>query len=380
MIRHGVLFNHHPGRYRLRIVDAMCPEKELPTRDVAFVDHPRKDRPFRAVFLNYLLDCLPAAVLQFDGDQVKELHVRTCVARNVKLEDFTDLTVEHLREQAKSSDPRSRQELLEVYGLFASEYDYRPVDVSKIPYGQIAADFARSTSKRVLLSYGAIQCLERLLELIADDGFILVNDYGQTMTTREDEFEHQRFSLATFVGLNFPLLKKHFDQAGRSDWIEPQSEAGGIHSRLVCRTRVNAVVVKFWEPLQQERLREIAGAGATWRACARRRAVRVGGEFLQRSVGDPAVRNWVLMNGEVSRVLDILSLRDGKAGIDMAKIALELESDLLGGAVEHAGRRPVRVWPHRGSRVRPTSRPFTSMKATWQPAFQFVLCYVHAKN
>ena len=93
--RHGVLTNH-PGRYRLRRVDAMCPEKELPF-DAMFLDHPRKERPFRAVFLNYLLDCLPAAVLQFDGDQVKELHVRTCVARNVNLEDFTDMTVEQLQ-------------------------------------------------------------------------------------------------------------------------------------------------------------------------------------------------------------------------------------------------------------------------------------------
>ena len=83
VIRHGVLTNH-PGRYRLRTVDAMCPEKHLPN-DAAFEDHPRKERPFRAVFLNYLLDCLPASVLQFDGDQIKELHVRTCVARNVKL-------------------------------------------------------------------------------------------------------------------------------------------------------------------------------------------------------------------------------------------------------------------------------------------------------
>ena len=41
------------------------------------------------MFLNYLLDCLPAAVLQFDNDKVNELHVRTCVARTVKLSDYT---------------------------------------------------------------------------------------------------------------------------------------------------------------------------------------------------------------------------------------------------------------------------------------------------
>ena len=94
VLRHGVLA-HHPGRYRVRQVDAMQPE--ILARDVTYPLTPnpsprgegRKRKPFRAVFLNYLLDCLPAAVLQFDNDKVNELHVRTCVARTVKLSDYT---------------------------------------------------------------------------------------------------------------------------------------------------------------------------------------------------------------------------------------------------------------------------------------------------
>ena len=150
VIRHGVLTNH-PGRYRLRVVDAMCPEKDLPF-DVAFADHPRKERPFRAVFLNYLLDCLPASMLQFDGNEVKQLHVRTCVARNVNLEDFTDMTVDQLKERAKSNEPAAKQELLEVFGLFASEYDHRPVDASKIPYSKFAVECYSSLVDRYLLA------------------------------------------------------------------------------------------------------------------------------------------------------------------------------------------------------------------------------------
>src|SRR5205085_3145384 len=82
--RHGVLANH-PGRYRLRLVDAMKPGEVLP-RDVMF--RGQGEKPLRAVFLNYLLDCLPAAVLQFDEDKVTQLCVRTCVARNVRLEQY----------------------------------------------------------------------------------------------------------------------------------------------------------------------------------------------------------------------------------------------------------------------------------------------------
>src|SRR5205823_12579837 len=138
-----------------------------------------------------------------------------------------------LRERAKSADPRARDELLEVYGLFASEYDYRPVDPRKLPYGEFAAEYGRKITKRLLHSYGAIQCLEKLLGLLGDGGFILASDYGQTEIKRDDDFEHQRFSLATFVGVNFALLKAYFGDSQRCRYVEPNGEEGrGIHSRL----------------------------------------------------------------------------------------------------------------------------------------------------
>src|SRR5262249_21952747 len=105
---------------------------------------------------------------------------RTCVARNVKLEDHSDLTAEALAERAKANDAAAQRDLLEVYGFFASEYDYRPVDVQTLPLGEFAWQFGRTKTRRLLPSYGAIQSLERLLELVGEDGFILANDYGQT--------------------------------------------------------------------------------------------------------------------------------------------------------------------------------------------------------
>lgn len=113
---------------------------------------------------------------------------------NVNLAEFTDLTVEQLQERARQiassdrpGDADPRQELLEVYGLFASEYDYRPVDVKTIPHGDFAHEFGRTRTKRLLLNYGAMQSLEKLLDLVHDDGFILINDYGQTQISRDDD-------------------------------------------------------------------------------------------------------------------------------------------------------------------------------------------------
>jgi hypothetical protein len=62
--RHGILSNH-PGHYRTRTADAVNPETLF--ADLAIAQQGPK--PFRAVFLNYLLDCLPAAVLEMRDEK-----------------------------------------------------------------------------------------------------------------------------------------------------------------------------------------------------------------------------------------------------------------------------------------------------------------------
>jgi tetratricopeptide (TPR) repeat protein len=351
--RHGVLAQH-PGRYRLRLVDAMKPGALA--GDVMFRNYPSPQpspaggegdaeadpspqdpsprpspaggegeaaRPLRAVFLNYLLDCLPAAVLELgdDGGAVKQLCVRTCVARNVNLEDYTDLTAEALADRAKKNDDAAQRELLEVYGLFASEYDYRPVDVKTLPLGEFALEFGRTRTKKLLHSYGAIQSLERLLELVHDDGFILANDYGQTQVTGKDEFEHQRFSLATFVGVNFSLLKAYFGEQGRGHYLEPYSESGSIHSRLVGHKLSYRTALRFQERFSQAAAEALQEPIARARECLRVGRFELASSYYQLALArQPG--NWVLLN-EVAQFL-IFSLRDVKAGIDLAKVALAL--------------------------------------------------------
>jgi tetratricopeptide (TPR) repeat protein len=319
VLRHGVL-NQHPGRYCVRRVDAMEPEVLL--HEVGQVSGLTGGRRLRAVFLNYLLDCLPAAVLELDGDAVRQLCVRTCVARNVRLADYTDLTAEQLRQRVNSSAPTARDELLEVYGLFASEYDYRPVDPATLPYSTFAVEYGRSWTKRLLHSYGAIACLEKLLAMLAPGGFILVNDYGQTQTGRDDEFEHQRFSLATFVGVNFALLKAYFSEGKRCQYVEPAGEEGrGIHARLLghavdfdVRT---CFAERFGESTHQRLLEPIQKA----RACAKVGRFEMAADCYREAIRLQP-RNWVLLC-EVSQFLTF-QFRDPKMAADMAKTALAL--------------------------------------------------------
>src|SRR5207302_6302689 len=66
-----------------------------------------------------------------------------------------------------------------------------------------------------------------------------------------DEFEHQRFSLATAVGINFSLLKAYFGEGGRCQYLEPYSESGSIHSRLLTRKLSYNTGLRFQERFSQ---------------------------------------------------------------------------------------------------------------------------------
>ncbi len=121
--RRGI-FADHAGRYALRVVDALDPERSL-GRDPLFGG--LADRPFRAVFLNYLLDCLPATVLQVEGG-LRQLCIRTCLSRGVDLKDYTSASIEELVHLAASPHPEDERPLIEVFGMLALVYAYLPVD------------------------------------------------------------------------------------------------------------------------------------------------------------------------------------------------------------------------------------------------------------
>ncbi len=356
VLRHGVLAEH-PGRYRVRQIDALEPEAVL--RDVGFgvrgvqtsevsetsevcLPLTQRRKRLRAVFLNYLLDCLPAAVLEMDGDGVRQLCVRTCVARNVRLADYTDLTAEQLR-QRRVDRRAARDELLEVYGLFASEYDYRPVDPQTLPHGAFAVEYGRTRTKRLLHSYGAIQCVDRLLGMLADGGFILVNDYGPTQLGRDDEFEHQRFSLATFVGVNFALLREYFGEQQRCVYLEPAGEEGrGIHARLLAPAVTLDVRTCFSDRFGDAAHQQLQEPIQKARACAKAGRFELAAGFYREALAQQP-RNWVLLC-EVSQFLTF-QLGDPKAGADMAKVALALNPtcsaelwNALGDALYEFGR------------------------------------------
>jgi tetratricopeptide (TPR) repeat protein len=340
----------------------MEPEKLLP-HDARFRN--LKGPPLRGVFLNYLLDCLPAAVLEIEGEQVNELHVRTVVARNVDLADHTDMTAAQLRQRANRTDAEARRDLLEVYGLFASEYEYQKADLQSMPYGEFALNLARGKTKYLLHSYGAIECLEKLMKLVHPSGFILLNDYGSETLRMDHPFEHQRFGLSTFVGVNFAELRECFGpppqfpysvwweemldgdkaaDAGRARrfcWIEPEGGAQSIHSRLLAHRENRQTIVRFLDLFggaEQYRLQEPLLKARTW--ARHGRSELAADEYRQAIKLQPY--NWVILSEMAGFLIfqlrgdqhkevqagtrlgpQILDQYGGvRAGIDLAKLAL----------------------------------------------------------
>jgi tetratricopeptide (TPR) repeat protein len=157
---------------------------------------------------------------------------------------------------------------------------------------------------------------------LAPGGFILANDYGQTQIGRDDEFEHQRFSLATFVGVNFALLNAYFAEGKRCRYVEPAGEEGrGIHARLLAYTLGEEVYIRFYERFGEAAYKRLQEPIQKARACAKARRFELAAGFYHEAL-HLQPRNWVLL-AEVSQFLTF-QFRDPKTGADMAKVALGL--------------------------------------------------------
>jgi tetratricopeptide (TPR) repeat protein len=336
--RHGVLAQHG-GHVLVRIVDALDPQAAL-AGDLAF--RRLAPRPFRAVFLNYLLDCLPATDLKVTEHQTQQLCVRICLGRYAHLPDYTDLSAADLARLAASDKDEDQRRLMDLYGLFVAEYDYQPVDAATLAYGDFAVPFARAHNGHILHNYGALSSLERLLALLHPEGFIQTNEYGQTELKDTDEFEHQRFSQAAFVGINFPLLKAYFQEGGRCQWFEPAEDSGRIHSRLLGHAVAEAASQEFTQRFSKaayDKLQEPWGqARANIQYGRFEAAVSAYHQALERQP-----YNWLLLS-EVAMFLTF-TLRQPEMGVAMAREALALNPtcspelwNTYGDALYEAGR------------------------------------------
>lgn len=314
------VFAQHPGRVLMRVVDAMHPETVM---DQCLPSQASK-APFRAVFLNYLLDCLPATVLRVQEREVAQLCVKTSLARGVDLSAFTSLPRDELVERARKTNwsEEDSDELTSAFEGFTSDYDFQPTSASAIPHGEFGVGVAKSREVSHLLhSYGAIQSLEKLLGLLRQDGFILMSDYGHTDVIVTEDFEHQRFSLSVFVAVNFGELKAYFSDSGRGQWAAPVEDNASIHARLLGHKLAAELVELFQSRFSKQAHDEMQTPAAVARTLMSAGRFEAAANAYRLAL-ERQPSNWLLMS-EVARFL-MSSLKDPASGAAMVRAAISL--------------------------------------------------------
>jgi tetratricopeptide (TPR) repeat protein len=313
---HRVL-EQHAGHYRLSLVDAMNPRFDLTEGPAESLSG-----AVRAIFLNYVLDSLPAAVLKLDGEKISQLCLRTYLARGIDIRDHTKLGAEDLVRLSASSDPNEKQQLIDLYHLFSLDFDYRPVDLGSLPYAELAVSSLRVENGYLIHNYGALQCLEGLLGYLRDSGTILINDYGLAKEAQSSEdYQHQRFAGSAAIGVNFPLLKAYFAGSDRLDWIEPKEDNGHIYTRLLGRRIAPEVIDRFHERFGKESFDWLAQPIELARAQIQEGRYEAGLEAYREALRRQP-RNWVLL-GEIAKFLT-LKIHDYAAGSELSRAALAL--------------------------------------------------------
>lgn len=312
------LFDDHPGR----VLPGVCAAEE-PGRIRAPSGEPLPVEAPLAVLCNYVLDVLPAAVLaRGPKGEPRQLCVRTRLTRDRELVGrYTALGPDALRELAASSDPADRARLLPLTPLLDFELDFLPLGIEELAHVDEALTWGAGL-ERVLLSHGALTCLERALGLLDPRGFVLVNDYGPVQPEQTAAYRlPQRFGGSSAFGLNFPLIERHVERAGAVVDRPEGDDERAVHARLLCardlpRTRAafharfSASALAHTEGPAQEARRHV-GAG---------RAREALDSYLLALSRSP--REWTLI-GEAAEFV-ASELKDYAAALELCRTALEL--------------------------------------------------------
>jgi len=185
----------------------------------------------KAIYCNYMLDILPTTMIRPGKNGYEELRIRTQLNANSDIvAQYTPLTLDQLHEIVGSNNTEQLSQLIPLLEVFEYEIKYFPINSTDIPYGKEAIEFGEKL-ERVLVNYGAIDCIAQCKKLLSIDGFILINDYGPVKPEQLNEWSlSQRFGATVANGLNFPL----FDHIFKDDVLAPiECQDVPVQARLI---------------------------------------------------------------------------------------------------------------------------------------------------
>jgi tetratricopeptide (TPR) repeat protein len=309
------IYNDHGAHVVTGVCDARLPA-QFRTLDGRTTSLPA----LRAVFANYVLDSLPAAVLRKGPEGPEEQYVRTHLADAERVAQYSRRTIDEIRALAAASDPAERATLAALSPALEFEAEFRPVN-GRVPWVDEAIAFGRD-AERIVLNHGAFQALEQLTAMIEPGGFALVNDYGAISADQiAAQAGTQRFGCSAAVGLNFPLLEHHFTTRRIRVSAPERDDLMSVHPRLLSPgdlPETRAAFAKVFDGRVQKSLEEIEDEA--------RKHVEAGRADRARDAYDRALslrkRDWRLF-GEVAEFA-IRVVRDYESGLRLARAALAI--------------------------------------------------------
>ena len=178
--------------------------------------------PLRAVFANYVLDSLPAAVLRWSGDGWQQLCARASIRGDATLpRPLAGRDAEWLRKTAGATLLDELAQLLPLLPILESELAFLPIDGNGPPdVERHLVTGAEQTATTVIYPYGALRCIDALIPQLHPDGFALVRDYAAG--SAEPRFVGaQRFGDAAAMPLNFALIERHVQKSASTSCGRP---------------------------------------------------------------------------------------------------------------------------------------------------------------
>jgi tetratricopeptide (TPR) repeat protein len=301
------MFADHAPHVSISVCDAQMPDRI-------------GDGALRAVFANYVLDSLPAAVLRWDVGGWQQLCARASIrADTVMPPSLSGRNAAWLRMTAGTTDPDELAELLPLLPFLESELAFRPIDGNGPPDYEHHLGAGPGPATSVIYPFGALQCLDALIPQLHPDGFVLIRDYASG--DAESTFVGaQRFGGAAAMPLNFTLIERHLQNLA-VDVVRPDNE-GLMHTRLLARAPIASTRTAF---VQRFSAASTAADSWTLESVARERAAQgLHHEALgiyQQAIADHP-RDWRLIAAAAQFAAG--SLGDPSSGVDLACAALQL--------------------------------------------------------
>jgi tetratricopeptide (TPR) repeat protein len=251
----GVLAEHE-GHYELVHSDPLRPAQAAADQN-----------GLRAVFLNYVLDSLPASVVRRTETGIEQLCVRTCLDRDVVLADYTALSLAEVIKRAGAPDTASKQELVDVYPALVVDLRYEALAPGELPEeDSLDAALPSRTDEPVVHSHGALACLRALAERLTPGGFVLLSDFAarERDPAAPEDTPYQLYGGAIAVGINFAQIESATARWPGCSFYAPVASDEGLVSRMIGCELNPATVACFAERFDPARL--LAGRAPRYRA------------------------------------------------------------------------------------------------------------------